>query len=118
MKWNKVRDLVEAGWHIGAHTHRHYDLDYLARKDPSGGLIREELETCDDLIHTHGEIRYADLVGALGEDEADGGPPYEARYITEDSDPYRLPLMELEHLIFEFDAFRAYLQGALEPDTL
>lgn len=53
MKWDEVRALMEAGWHIGAHTHRHYNLDYLAKKDPSGRLIREELETCDELIYTH-----------------------------------------------------------------
>lgn len=160
MEWHEISDLLKAGWHIGAHMHRHCNLDYLAKKDPSGGLIREELEKCDDLIYSHlgivpkdfaytgttwsriaenevrkryrfgrlwivgthyktdeGEIRYADLVGILGDDEVDGGPPYAARYITEDSDPYRLPSMDLEYLIFEFDAFRRYLQGALEPET-
>lgn len=161
MEWQEISDLLAAGWHIGAHMHRHYNLDYLASKDPSGGLIREELEKCDDLIHTNlgivpkdfaytgstwsrisenevrqryrfgrlwivgthyktdeGEIRYADLVGVLGDDEVDGGPPYAARYITEDSHPYRLPSMDLEYLMFEFDAFREYLQGALAPQTL
>jgi len=57
--------------------------------------------------------RYADLVGVPGDDEEDGGPPYAARYITEDSDPYRLPSMELERLVFEPDAFRRYLEMAL-----
>jgi peptidoglycan/xylan/chitin deacetylase (PgdA/CDA1 family) len=59
-------------------------------------------------------IRYADLVGVPGDDEGDGGPPYAARYITEDSDPYRLPSMELERLVLEPDAFRRYLDMALE----
>jgi len=160
MTWDEVRDLLVAGWHIGAHMHRHYNLDYLAKKDPSGGLIRQELKMCDDRIHrqlgivprdfaytgatwsrvaetevrkryrfgrlwivgTHyktdeGPIRYADLVGIKGDDEADGGPPIAARYITLDADPYRLPSMDLENLIFEYDAFRAYLQGAMEPDA-
>ena len=58
-------------------------------------------------------IRYADLVGVAGNDEADGGPPAAARYITRSTPDYRLPSMELERLIFEFDAFRAYLEGAL-----
>ena len=43
-----------------------------------------------------GEIRYADLVGILGDDEADGGPPHAARYITADTDPHCLPSMDLE----------------------
>jgi peptidoglycan/xylan/chitin deacetylase (PgdA/CDA1 family) len=57
--------------------------------------------------------RYADLVGAPGLDEPDGGPPHAARYITRESDPYRLPSMEINALIFETAAFRNYLEGAL-----
>ena len=59
-------------------------------------------------------IRYADLAGVKGEDEADGGPPMAARYITADTPAYRLPSMELQcALMYEADAFRAYLAGAL-----
>ena len=58
-------------------------------------------------------VRYADLVGAPGEDEADGGPPHAARYITKASHPYRLPSMEFQALIHTPEAFRAYLEGAL-----
>lgn len=57
-------------------------------------------------------IRYAELAGIPGKDEADGGPPYTARYITRDSDPYRLPSMDLEKLIYSYDAFRKYLEAA------
>ncbi len=59
-------------------------------------------------------IRYADLVGISGTDEMDGGPPYAARYITEETDPYKLPSMELNKLIHGYDAFRFYLSQALE----
>jgi peptidoglycan/xylan/chitin deacetylase (PgdA/CDA1 family) len=59
-------------------------------------------------------VRYADLVGAPGDDEADGGPPHAARYITKESNPYRLPSMEIQALIHEPEAFRRYLEGALE----
>jgi peptidoglycan/xylan/chitin deacetylase (PgdA/CDA1 family) len=157
MKWDDLRALVVDGWHIGAHTHRHYRMDYLGNKDPSGELIRQELEKCDHMltenlgitprdfaftgttwsqvaenevkkryrfgrlwvIGSHydtpnGRIRFADLVGVLGADELDGGPPSAARYITRQSHPYRLPAMELECLIYEYDAFRSYLRGALE----
>ena len=160
LRWDELGRLLEAGWHIGAHTHHHYRLDYLAQKDPTGGLIRAELETCDTLLRanlgitpqdfayttttwsrvaeaevkkryrfarlwiigTHyqteaGPVRYADLVGVPGPDEADGGPPFAARYITPESDPYRLPAMELEYLIYDYAAFRAYLQGALPPSA-
>ena len=59
-------------------------------------------------------IRYAELAGSEEPDEADGGPPNSTRYITEHTDPYRLPSMELQALINDPAAFRAYLEGALE----
>ncbi len=58
-------------------------------------------------------VRYADLVGVPGADEKDDGPPYAARYITRDANPYKLPSMELERLVHDYDAFRAYLERAL-----
>jgi len=57
--------------------------------------------------------RYADFVGATGADEADGGPPHAARYITRNTPLFRLPSMELERLIYEPEAFRQYLTLAL-----
>jgi len=59
-------------------------------------------------------IRYTDLVGISGADETDGGPPYSARYITENTDPYRIPSMELQQLINGCDAFKRYLSQALD----
>ena len=47
-------------------------------------------------------------------DEPDGGPPNSTRYITEHTDPHRLPSMELQALINDPHDFRAYLEGALE----
>ena len=58
-------------------------------------------------------MRYAEFVGIPGDDEKDGGPPFAARYITKDSLPYKLPSMEFEYLIYEYDAFKKYLEGAL-----
>lgn len=157
MTWEEIGELVEAGWHIGSHTHTHPNLADLCRKDPSGEAIRAELVKCDDILKRElgvkpkdfaftgtswsaiaerevmnryrfgrlwivgamyqadgGQIRYADLVGVPEADEADGGPPCSARYITRQTHPYRLPSMELERLIYEQQAFRAYLQGALD----
>jgi peptidoglycan/xylan/chitin deacetylase (PgdA/CDA1 family) len=57
--------------------------------------------------------RYADLVGVPGPDEPDGGPPIAARYATRESDPYRLPSMDLQKLIWKSDDLRAYLRGAI-----
>jgi len=60
-----------------------------------------------------GTVRYADLAGVAGPDESDGGPPSPARYITRQTPAYRLPSMEIQGLIYEQDAFAAYLQNAL-----
>ena len=60
------------------------------------------------------DIRYADLVGVDGSDEPDGGPPNKSRYITESSDKYKLPSMELQALIYEPSKFRRYLEMASE----
>lgn len=57
-------------------------------------------------------MKVQDLLGHPGPDEADGGPPFAARYITRASNPHRLPCMGLGYLAYEFDAFRRYLAGA------
>ena len=59
------------------------------------------------------EVRYADLVNVPGPDEADGGPPMAARYITKATPAYRLPSMEIQALLHKEDAFRKYLEDAL-----
>jgi len=159
MTWDEIRDLMSAGWQIGSHLHNHFNLAYLSKKDPSGALIREQMEKCDGILHKHlgivskdfayttttwsrvaerevkkryrfgrlwiigthyqtdvGPVRYADLVGVPGPDEQDGGPPSAARYITQDTDPYRLPSVDFEYLIYEYEAFRSYLDGALATE--
>ncbi|HEY8171954.1 MAG TPA: polysaccharide deacetylase family protein [Dehalococcoidia bacterium] len=161
MTWDEIGDLVAGGWGIGAHMHHHVGLAYLARKDPSGGLIREEMDTCDAILEERlgirprdfayttttwsevaevevkrryrsarlwtigshidtdeGKVRFAELAGIEGEDESDGGPPLAARYITKDTHPYRLPAMDFEYLVYEYDAFTAYLNGADELERI
>ena len=158
MTWEEVGELVELGWHIGAHTVTHPNLSELFKEDPQGEKLARELEECDQtlrekagveprdfaftgtswssaaeqqvmqryrfgrlwIIGAHyqadGEkIRYAELVGVQGEDEDDGGPPQAARYITRETPAYRLPSMEIQaSLIYEPEAFKRYLEGALE----
>ena len=50
MTWDQVRELRDAGWGIGAHMHHHVSLAYLARRDPTGALIRDEMDTSDAII--------------------------------------------------------------------
>ena len=157
MTWDEVKELADAGWNIGAHTHSHPDLSKLSTDDPTGRQVRRELVKCDEILERECGVRpedfaftgtswssaaeqevkrryrfsrlwivgamyqadgrpmrYAELVGAAGDDEEDGGPPFAARYITRESDPYRLPAVEIEYLIYEHDAYRRYLEGALD----
>ena len=156
MSWKEIWELRESGWHIGAHTVSHPNLSDLSIEDPSGKILREELDRSNAMIEENlgfkptdfaftgtswskmaeeevkkryrfgrlwfvgseyqvdgHPLRVADLMGSVNQDEDDGGPPVDVRYITEDSDPYRLPSMELQALIHHPDAFRRYLEGAL-----
>ena len=156
MTWDEISELVDAGWHIGAHTVTHPNLSELAEQDPTGERLRWELDTCNQTIfdqlgirpqdfaftgtswssraeaevkrrYRFGRLwivgseyqvdgqtqRYADLVGCTGPDEADGGPTQACRYITEQTDPHRLPSMELQRLLADPDACRRYFEGAL-----
>lgn len=157
MTWNEIKILIEAGWHIGAHTHTHPNLSKLSVEDPTGEKIQIELKINDEILNkrlgikpkefaftgtswsklaeeevkkryqfgrlwiigsnyqSDGKpIRFADLVEANGDDEEDGGPPFESRYITEKTDPFKLPSMELNALIYEYDAFKSYLEYAFD----
>jgi peptidoglycan/xylan/chitin deacetylase (PgdA/CDA1 family) len=159
MSWDEIRELVADGWSIGSHMHHHIGLDHLAKVDPTGMRIREEMERCDAILRAQlgitsrdfayimttwsetaeqvvgeryrfgrmwtigahvktdkGKMRFADLAGVTGEDEPDGGPPMGARYITKATHPLRLPAMDFEYLIYEYDAFRQYLTGAIEEE--
>lgn len=160
MTWKEIRELVAAGWFIGAHTVTHPNLSDLSVSDASGEIVRRELDRCNEVIEENlgiiprdfaytgtswsslaetevkkryrfgrlwivgshylvdgKKVRYAELAGASGEDEEDGGPPVATRYIDRDSNPYRLPSMDLQALINSPDAFRRYLEGALRDES-
>ena len=51
MSWEEVRELVDLGWHIGAHTVTHPNLSELNAEDPDGEKLRWELETCDATLN-------------------------------------------------------------------
>ncbi len=113
MTWEEIGRLMEAGWHIGAHTHTHPNLSELSTKDASGDAVRAELTKCDEILNRElgveprdfaftgtswssaaerevqkryrfgrlwivgaayqadgREVRYADLAGIPGDDEA------------------------------------------------
>ena len=156
MTWKEIGELRDSGWHMGAHTISHPNLSELSQEDPSGDILKTELDRCNQVIQENlgfnpidfaftgtswssaaerevmsryrfgrlwivgseyqvdgKAMRYAELAGVPEPDEPDGGPPNSARYITEQTNPYRLPSMELQALINDTDAFRKYLEGAL-----
>jgi peptidoglycan/xylan/chitin deacetylase (PgdA/CDA1 family) len=156
--WSEVEELARAGWLIGAHTVTHPDLSELSLRDPSGELVRAELDAGLAAIERHlglrpldfaytgtsfstvaeaavaerfrfgrlwivgagyqmngTEVRFSDVVGVSAPDEADGGPPTAARYVTRTTPPLRLPAMDLQRLVWEDEAYRAFLLGSLEP---
>lgn len=86
----------------------------IARKEVEKRYRFARLWITQSMYEVDGEkVRYADFLGIEGDDEPDGGPPNAARYIYKDSDPYTLPSMEFQALIYEPSAFRNYLEGAL-----
>ena len=158
--WAEVGELARAGWLIGAHTVTHPNLSELTLNDPSGELLRAELDDSVASIERNlglrpqdfaftgtsfstaaekavaerfrfgrlwivgasyqadgKEIRFADLVDVTGPDEADGGPPAAARYVTRATPAHRLPAMDLQRLIWDDAAYRAFLLDALEPES-
>ena len=50
MTWDEIGELREAGWHIGAHTVSHPNLSDLSLQDPTGEVLRDELNRCDETI--------------------------------------------------------------------
>jgi len=163
LTWDEVRELVDKGWLIGAHTVTHPNLSQLFLEDPTGEKIRAELEQCDAALERElgveprdfaftgtscsstaerevmkryrfgrlwirrkeggtsdyqvdgKNIRFAEYVGSDGPDDADRGPPISVRYITRESNAYRLPSMEIRSVLLHSpEAFRRYFEEALE----
>src|SRR5207249_781488 len=50
MTWEETGELVQAGWHIGAHTVTHPNLSQLSLEDPTGEKIGAELAQCNETL--------------------------------------------------------------------
>jgi peptidoglycan/xylan/chitin deacetylase (PgdA/CDA1 family) len=50
MTWDEIGELRDGGWHIGAHTVSHPDLSELSIEDPTGEILRTELDRCNQTI--------------------------------------------------------------------
>ena len=98
-----------------------HDRRPTAMPGTTAGLLRSTAERyLRDSDKSHLDVCHQLVAGlkSLAKSEGsikwyDGGPPMAARYITRDSNPYRLPSMEFQALIHEPDAFRKYLEWPL-----
>jgi peptidoglycan/xylan/chitin deacetylase (PgdA/CDA1 family) len=81
MTWDEVRELLDLGWHIGAHTVTHPNLSELTADDPDGEKLRWELETCDDTLNAE--------LGIIPKDFAFTGTSWSSEAEKQVSDRYR-----------------------------
>jgi len=113
MRWRELERLVEAGWAIGAHTHTHWYLTTIEEGPAGDDHIRREL--------VQGK---ADIAAALGFNAEDFAYPNgmwddrieqmvkevyrsarhfrvfgQAEYITRQTNPYRLPTMNINYAL-------------------
>ena len=59
--WEGLGELVEFGWHVGAHTVTHPNLSELAAEDPQGEKLQWELGICDAAIEQYLGIKTRDF---------------------------------------------------------
>ena len=57
------------------------------------------------------EVPVGEILGAGAVLEAAGGPPMETRYLTRESDPYRIPSLDTNNLVFTSEAMRTWVEG-------
>ncbi len=61
MTWDEVRELRDAGWQIGAHTHSHPNLSKLSLEDADGSKMRAELDLNVSILEEQLDIEIKDF---------------------------------------------------------
>ena len=95
MNWDEVRDLLEDGWHIGAHTVNHPNLSKLSLEDPDGEKLRNELDECNKTIEKQ--------LGITPKDFAFTGISISTIAIEEVSKRYRYGRLWIKNKYYEMD---------------
>jgi len=123
MRWRELEKLVEAGWDIAAHTRTHWFLTEIPA-GPEGDerimveLVRgkEDIEANLGITPTHfgypnvlWNERIEAMVKQVYESARHGQYFGRAEYITRQTDPYRLPTMNVSYLL-EFDDFQRLVE--------
>jgi len=113
MRWRELEKLVEAGWEIGAHTYSHPFL-VEAPEGPEGDalimyeLVRGKTDIAANLGVTPRHFAYPgncwnERVEIMVKQVFDSARLFTAQgraeYVTSKTDPYRLPTMNINHLL-------------------
>lgn len=128
MRWRELEALLEAGWSIAAHTRTHRFLTTVPPGPEGDARIRHELVRCNDDIEANLGVRprhfsypnglWDERSEALVKEIYDMARHFRcfgrAEYIDAGADPYRLPAMNINHLL-SFEDFER-LVGRTDPD--
>ena len=61
MSWDQVGEIIDLGWHLGAHTVTHPNLSKLVENDPDGKKIAWELDESNYILHKQLGIKAKDF---------------------------------------------------------
>ncbi len=128
MRWRELEELLKAGWEIGAHTRNHALLPTFP-KGPEGDarikyeLVRGKTDIETNLGVTPRHFAYPvglwdERVEAMVKEVYDTARHFHgwgrAEYITRETNPFRLPTMNINYLL-EFEDFK-HLVNRTDPD--
>ena len=128
MRWPELKILIEAGWEIGAHTRTHLYLT-AAPQGPEGDaqIMHELVQGMADIKQHLGVVphhfaypnglwdnRAEDMVKQVYKSARHYRGVGHADYISRETDPYRLPTMNINYLL-PFEDFK-YLVNHTDPD--
>ena len=128
MRWPELERLIEAGWEIGAHTRTHLYLTNVPEGSEGDARIMCELDRGKSDIESHLGVTphhfaypnglWNERVEAMVKQVYKSGRHYSgvgrAEYICSDTDPYRLPTMNINYLL-PFEDF-GRLVDRTDPD--
>ena len=123
MRWKELVKLVKSGWQIAAHTRTHWFLTELPKGPDGDQQIMDELVRCRQDIEdnlgiapTHfgypnnlWDQRSEKMVQGIYMTARHGQYFGKAEYITRNTNPYRLPGMNISHLL-GFDNFQRLVE--------
>ena len=130
MRWRELKELVEVGWAIGAHTRTHCQLTTIPEGPKGDEQIRYELVrgkedisaslkvSAEDFTYPNGlwNDRIEQMVKEVYRTARHFRVFGQAEYITRQTNPYRLPTMNVNYLL-GFDDYRR-LVSRTDPDRI